>query len=197
MVEYTTEKSKKCILTCLIIISGGADLLFNHIVNFILTNYLYLNNFNIYYNGLLFLLIFISFYELFYKIFDKHIWNKKPILDYLNIHDLNGNWKGYTTSQYGKKEFNVMIKQSWTEIEMNLKTDQSSSKLISFSFNKLKPIHDICYTFNSEVKQNQNEINTHYGTCMLKIKENDELGGTYFTDGQRRTYGEINLKRIN
>lgn len=103
MVEYTTEKSKKGILTCLIIISGGADLLFNYIVNFFLTNYLYLNNFNIYYNGLLFLLIFISFYRLFYKIFDKYIWNKKPILDYLNIHDLNGNWEGYTTSQYGKK----------------------------------------------------------------------------------------------
>ena len=80
---------------------------------------------------------------------------------------------------------------------MNLKTNQSSSELVSFSFNKLKPIHDICYIYKSEVKQNQKDINTHYGTCMLKFDENNEiLTGTYFTDEQRETYGEIFLKKI-
>ena len=195
MVEYTTEKSKVGILTCLIIISGMFDFLINYIVNFIITDYFHLTN--MYSMYLLYFLIFVGTYWIFYKLFDEIIWNKKPILNHINIYDLNGNWVGYTKTSKYKKVFNVTIKQTWTDIEMNLKTDQSSSELISFSFNKLKPIHDVCYIYKSEVKQDQNEIRTHYGTCMLKIDEtNEKLTGTYFTDGQRITYGEICLKRI-
>lgn len=201
MVDYTTEKSKEGILTCLILMSGCFDFLINYLINFIpkyLTDYLHLNNFNIYTTFVPFFLIFIGCYVIIYKLFNECIWNKRIVLDYLNIHDLNGNWEGYTeTSKYGKKKFKVTIKQTWTTIDMNLKTDQSSSKLISFSFNKSKQMHDICYTYYSEVKQNQKEINSHYGTCILDIDENNEiLEGTYFTDEQRGTYGEIYLKRI-
>lgn len=196
MIKYTREKSKIHILTCLIIISGVTDLLINYFVNFIL-DYFHFNNFNIYSVVILFLFIFVGTYRIFYKLFNEYFWNKKCVLNYLNIHDLNGNWEWYTkTKKYGEKDFKVTIKQTWTELGMTLKTDQSCSKLISFSFCKSKEIHDICYTYYSEVKQNQ-EINSHYGTCILDIGENNEiLKGTYFTDEQRKTYGEIYLKRI-
>lgn len=195
MVEYTTEKSKIGILTCLIIISGLVDLLINYLANFIITDYFHLNNISSIF--LFYLLIFVGTYWIFYKLFNEYFWNRKRVLNYLKIPDLNGNWEGYTKTSKYNKEFNVTIKQTWTDIDMNLMTDQSSSELVSFSFNKLKPIHDMCYTYKSEVKQDQNEINTHYGTCMLKFDENNEkLIGTYFTDGQRRTFGEICLKRM-
>ena len=149
MVQYTTGKSKDHILTCLIIISGFIDFLINCLINFIL-NYLSvnfnLNYFNIYNPSILFILILFGSYFILFKLFDEYFWNNKYVLNYLNIHDLNGIWVGHTETLYhGKKDFKVIIKQTWTEIEMNLKTNQSSSELISFSFNKLKPIHDMYY----------------------------------------------------
>ena len=192
MIEYTTGKSKDIILTCLITISGLFDLILTYIISFIL-NYIHLNDtFSVF--CLLFL--FLSVYYIFYHLFDKCFWNKKSILNHLNIYDLNGKWEGYTqTEEYGKKYVNVTIEQTWNEIDMNLKTNQSSSKLISFAFNK-KP-HDIIYTYQSEVNPNEKEINTHYGTCILDINENNEImTGSYFTDGQRKTDGKIYLKRI-
>jgi len=194
MVEYTTKKSKVHILTCLIIISGVVDFLINFMINFILDVFNFNNN--IYSIYLLFIFIFIGTYNIFYKLFDEYFWNKKYVLDFLNMYDLNGNWEGHTKTSKYKKDFKVTIKQTWTEIEMNLKTDQSISTLISFSFKKSNEMHDVCYTYYSEVKQNQNEINSHYGTCCLDIGDNDILTGTYFTDEKRKTYGEIYLKRI-
>ncbi|MDO5841973.1 MAG: hypothetical protein Q4Q24_01715 [Methanobrevibacter ruminantium] len=199
MIDYTTEQSKDFILTCLIIASGLIDILIGFLINLIsnyLTNYLQLNYFNIYSPIISFLLILFASYIIVYKLFDRYIWNKKPMSNLLNIPNLNGKWKGYTeTEKYGKKDFNVTIEQTWTKIDMRLKTNQSNSYLISFSFNNSKE-HDIFYTYYSEVEQNQ-EINSHYGTCILDIDENnDMLKGAYFTNGKRKTYGKICLKRI-
>lgn len=201
MVDYTTGKSKDFILTCLIMISGGIDILICYIIDFLLnylTGFSQLYFFNIGSFIISYLLILFASYRIIYKLFDEYFWNKKPISNCLKIPDLNGNWEGYTeTKKYGKKYFNVIIEQTWAEIYMRLKTNQSGSYLISFSFNNSNDMHDIYYTYKSEVKQNQTEINSHYGNCMLDIGEyGDVLEGSYFTDGQRRTYGEIYLKKI-
>lgn len=201
MIDYTSEQPKDFILTCLIMVSGLIDFLMCYIINFILnslTDYLQLNFFNMFSLFISYFLILFASYRIIYKLFDECFWKKKPILNHLNVYDLNGKWKGYTeTEKYGKKDFNVTIEQTWTKIDMRLKTNQSTSDLISFSFNKTKGPHNIYYIYKSEVEQDQKEISTHYGTCLLDIDEDEDmLNGFYFTDGQRKTYGTICLKRI-
>ena len=194
MIDYTSEQPKDFILTCLIMVSGLIDYFICYMINY-LTEILQLNFFP---NFITFLLMLFASYKIVYKLFDECFWKKKAMLNYFNVYNLNGKWEGYTeTKKYGKKDFSATIEQTWTKIDMKLETNQSKSHLISFSFNKSKSMHDIFYTYSSEVNQDQEEIKTHYGTCMLDIDEDkDMLKGSYFTNGQRKTYGDICLKRI-
>ena len=67
MIDYTTEKSKDFILTCLIMVSGLIDYFICYMINY-LTEILQLNFFP---NFITFLLMLFASYKIVYKLFDE------------------------------------------------------------------------------------------------------------------------------
>lgn len=138
----------------------------------------------------------VVFIALFY-LFDRHLWKSK-LSKLSKIPNINGDWEGkIETSHNGREEIDVKvtIKQTWSSISIILETANSRSKseVASISMSKSRLVYQY---FNEPSFSSVKTLHKHYGITMLDFKGNDILKGFYFTDRDRQTHGDINLKRI-
>ena len=144
----------------------------------------------------IFITTLVSFYG-FYYLFNNYLWKCRLINKKIGCPNISGNWKGKITNSKHSIQTEVEIRQTWTEIVMNLKTATASSKTTALSFfteDSKNP--EIIYIYENKVR-NTNKFHSHGGTGKLTFfKEEDKLIGNYYTDEQRETHGKIELKKI-
>ena len=113
---------------------------------------------------------------------------------------LFGTWKGTLSSSFNsdnKKEVEITIKQTWTDIQVCLLSDESSSCSITASIS-LKtaggPI--LTYQYQNDPRPNTADtMHIHYGTTRLCIL-NNLLEGEYYSGRDRKNIGLISVKKI-
>ena len=144
--------------------------------------------------------LFIGFYSLFNHFF----WRIKFFRKLLVVPDLNGTWqcKGHTVLKNSEPadidwKAEIVITQTWSRILIYLKSSQSESKSISASISHEKGIgYRLLYQYNNKPKADEMELKDHTGAIELLFSE-DILSahGSYFTDKNRTTVGNMSLTR--
>lgn len=140
---------------------------------------------------------FISF-ELIFEIFDKWLW-KFPFFNKITkCPNISGKWKGTVDNpKFPEVNVDVEIKQSWTKIIINLRTENAKSKTKALTFyaeDSNNP--EICYVYFNE--STTKKLTSHGGTGILTFfKDRNMLVGHYYTDKHRENYGDIILKKID
>lgn len=149
--------------------------------------------------------ITISFGAIFgiiYFLFDNFIW--KLLIYTKTVISLDGKWNVKGISSYkdenGKNftfDMYVIIKQTFTKIEIYTETESSTSKsnMASIELNHAQPIFQ--YTFENIPKNMANdELQRHPGLMKLRIESNTAMSGDYFSGKHRLRYGELTFNKV-
>ena len=139
-----------------------------------------------------------AIFTLLYYLFDNFFWKIKI---FGNI-DLSGKYQcegvSKDKSQKEKDRFvgTIIIKQTWTKISVNLKTDKSHSDsfMAKISQNGVGDIRlDYCYTNNTD-QTNKDMVSRHTGTATIIFSS--EIKGKYYNQpDDRMRYGELVLTK--
>ena len=90
----------------------------------------------------------------------------------------------------------VIIKQTFTKIEVFAETKDSTSRSTMASICTQHAVPIFRYSFENIPKNNANdELQRHPGLIELRVKSNDLLEGSYFSGKHRLRYGELIYKR--
>ncbi len=139
-----------------------------------------------------------------YKIFDGLIWRIGLLrtLGIIKTPDLNGDWNGLVATSFDdhadQHAVKVKIQQTWTKISIFLESAQSESHSLTASILTRQPGGtSINYEYKNEPKSSaKNTMHAHRGSAVLKLKNNNELEGEYYTGRDRNNFGSIRLKKI-
>lgn len=139
-----------------------------------------------------------AIFTLLYYLFDNFFWKIKI---FGNI-DLSGKYQcegvSKDKSQKEKDRFvgTIIIKQTWTKISVNLKTDKSHSDsfMAKISQNGVGDLRlDYCYTNNTN-QTNIDMVSRHTGTATIIFSS--EIKGKYYNQpDDRMRYGELVLTK--
>lgn len=148
-----------------------------------------------------------GFYAIFYRIFDTWLWNKAPIrrIGLVKLPNVDGSWEGYLTTSYDKHSqqhaATLDISQSWTQIQLTLRTSTSESCSQTASIVTESPARAylISYEYLNEPKAHAKAaMHSHRGTARLTLssKQGKEvLSGGYYTGRGRQNYGSLDFER--
>ncbi len=138
------------------------------------------------------------------RLWRHNLWRKVGIV---SVPDLDGTWKGEIISSFEnnpgqsleesvKKSVEVRIFQSWTQMRIVWKTDESaSSSEVAAIVRHDRSSCVLHYEFHNEPDElGVDTMDRHRGTVVLNIGEN-KLTGRYYTDRKILTKGRIYLKR--
>lgn len=118
--------------------------------------------------------------------------------------NLSGDWEGFIQSNWKEKELatipvRVQIKQSFFNIQVQIKTDESKSYSIgaSFDIDEERGVQQLFYSYLNTPKasvRDRSEI--HYGSTVLSFEgfKVTNMDGQYWTD--RQTTGEIIITKV-
>ena len=139
-----------------------------------------------------------AIFTLLYYLFDNFFWKIKI---FGNV-DLSGKYQcegvSKDKSQKEKDRFTatIIIKQTWTKISVNLKTDKSYSDsfMAKISQNGVGDIRlDYCYTNNTD-QTNKDMVSRHTGTATIIFSS--EIKAKYYNQpDDRMRYGELVLSK--
>ncbi len=142
-------------------------------------------------------------YPIGHKLFDLWAWRWPPMLHFLTIPNLNGNWtcEGQTMNIEGKIIYEwkatVCITQTWEKIKVYLDTGSSQSSSVAASLVK-EPGRGylLMYSYRNEPKIGEKDLQAHVGYCELLFNEKFTAAtGDYFNNKGRVTFGRMTLKR--
>ena len=148
----------------------------------------------------------ISINIIFWVVFIKWLWKLKIFYPWLvQAPDLSGNWKGLIKSNWtgGTVEpipVNVVISQTFLNVQVSMKTEESRSFSIgaSFDIDKERGQQQLFYSYLNTPKSGvRDRSQIHYGSTLLIFDGFNvgEMEGEYWTS--RETTGDIQLKREN
>ncbi|MEN5173650.1 pancortin-3 [Acinetobacter higginsii] len=137
-------------------------------------------------------------------LFNKWIW-KVPFFEIPNV---SGTWKvtGQTLNDEGDITFEwkgvIGIEQTWKFILIHLKTEMSQSESYTATLSRrYGPTGGwlLSYSYKSEPELEQSHVlNSHKGYCEIEFDKELKYGkASYFNSAGRRTFGVINLEKIN
>ena len=147
-----------------------------------------------------------GFYGLFYIIFDKYLWQVSILhrAGLVKVPDLNGAWKGCILSSLdhheAEKDATIKIRQSWTQISIDLKTHNSRSR--SLTATVLTEDQNgivISYEYLNEPRYSaKTTMHIHQGACRFTLSsDRQKLEGEYYTGRDRQTYGILSFKKLS
>lgn len=177
-----------------VIIMGSALLIV--FINMVVLPFLGLSNDNIYSQIIgLFLSSILSFGGIFW-LFDNCLWKVSFINKLIKYPDISGKWTGtINNSDYDPISTEVIIKQTWSKININLRTEtaDSDTEALAFFVSKYEnPRLTYIYYNTSETT----DLKSHGGTGKLEyFKSDNVLKGEYYTDKHRTNHGTIYLER--
>lgn len=141
-----------------------------------------------------------------YWLFDAKLWRVPRLRRLLLIPDLNGTWscEGLTSLRRGQLvntawEADIVITQSWSKIQICVRTRQSASRSVSASLSREPGVgYRLIYNYRNDPSANELELQKHDGTAEITFDEDCHSGtGNYFTDRHRSTVGTMALRKRN
>lgn len=139
-----------------------------------------------------------------YWLFNSKLWRVPSLRRVLLIPDLNGKWScdGLTVLRDGVPvetawKGEVFITQSWSKIQICLRTKQSTSRSVSASLSREPGVgYRLIYHYRNDPSASELVLQKHDGAAEIVFEEDCRLGkGNYFTDQHRRTVGSMKLSR--
>lgn len=96
-----------------------------------------------------------------------------------------------TSSEDGRRNVTVKIKQSFLHIAVIFQTKESNSSSIAAAFEMINGEQKLIYSYcnNPHIKHRETSA-IHYGTTILHVSD-EKLFGEYYTD--RKTHGDLVL----
>lgn len=145
-----------------------------------------------------------AFYGLLCIIFNEYCWKwtlfKK--IGLVKTPNLNGEWIGHLQSSYddfkSKTDTTLRIRQNWTQINIVLSTNTSSSYSETASIITSHPKGIVLsYQYCNEPQANVvDKMHIHHGTTLLELNtEANTLHGEYYSGRDRANFGTLELKR--
>lgn len=138
-----------------------------------------------------------------FKIFDRRLW-RWPFLHRIGIVKiplLAGEWKGYGTSSYDghkiRRPTTITITQSWTQICVSLKGEESGSDSLLAGILTKEPRVNLSYVYmNRPISGAPETMQIHYGTAELSLSRDGKiLEGDYYSGRGRGTTGTLHVER--
>ena len=123
--------------------------------------------------------------------YEKYLWKYNP---FEKTPVLKKKYKGTLLSTYDgiEREAVLEIKQTLLSISVVFITEESRSKSISASIEKIQDEWQLTYCYlNVPQASIRDRSAIHYGTALLCIENPEEIKGEYFTD--RKTTGDMNF----
>ena len=145
-------------------------------------------------------------FGILYWCFDRYLWRWRALRRLLLVPDLNGQWiaNGATVWRDGQAlteawTGTVVIVQSWSKISIRLSSGNSSSRSIAASLSHEPGAgYRLLYQFENEPAVAHPDLRPHSGTTDLLFPEScDRAEGSYFTNQNRKTVGELHLERTS
>lgn len=148
----------------------------------------------------------ISINIIIWVLFIKWGWKWKMFYPWLvPFPNLSGDWSGVIKSNWNEKESKpipteILIVQTFFNIQVRIKTDESRSYSIGASFNidKDRGFQQLYYSYLNTPKPGVRERSEiHYGSTLLNFEGYNvtKMDGEYWTS--RETTGEIELTKKN
>lgn len=131
-------------------------------------------------------------------VFNKWAWKWKWIRWMHNMPILTEKYNGTCSSDYDRKIYTgeIYIKQTFTNIAIKFKTDESISRSLTTSFCMIHNNQYLIYTYqNDPLADIQDRSPIHYGTAILDVSNPSILEGNYFTG--RKTRGSMKFKSVS
>ncbi|RMH33655.1 MAG: hypothetical protein D6694_15480 [Gammaproteobacteria bacterium] len=134
-------------------------------------------------------------------LFDKRLWRHKWLhrVGVVKVPDLNGRWsaKGHSSTYNEDFSGHIHIRQTWTHISITMETESSRSHSLTASLLLNQPEGIILsYEYRNEPKPNAlPTMHVHRGTAVLRLNEEGQLEGEYYSGRDRMNYGSLSLKR--
>lgn len=145
-----------------------------------------------------------GFYGIYMWLFQNHLWKHWLFrkLFFLKTPNLNGIWAGYLKSSFdghsNEYKCKIEISQTWSHINIALKTESSSSRSFSASINFFNANGGtLSYEYTNEPHSSAPiDMNSHLGTARLSFNETGKkLDGYYYSGRGRLRHGELLLKK--
>jgi hypothetical protein len=145
-------------------------------------------------------------YLLFHNWFDKNLW-KLPILrkiGLIKVPYIAGKWDGHILSSFDGHETSIKaaieIKQTWTQLQVTLETENSVSRSETASIlTKIPDCSMLSYEYVNEPKPHAiSSMQMHRGTARHEYQldnKHELLDGGYYTGRGRATFGTLYFKR--
>ena len=139
-----------------------------------------------------------AIFTLLYYLFDNFFWKIKIFgnVDLFWKYQCEGVSKDKSQKEKDRFTATIIIKQTWTKISVNLKTDKSYSDsfMAKISQNGVGDIRlDYCYTNNTD-QTNKDMVSRHTGTATIIFSS--EIKGKYYNQpDDRMRYGELVLSK--
>lgn len=132
-------------------------------------------------------------------VFEKWVWKWKPLNAITGgMPVLASCYSGSIISAYDhvKRDAQLLIKQSYLNISIVLKTKESSSSSVAATFLNLNEDPELIYQYRNEPRADlTSESPMHYGTAILKVRNPDFISGNYYTS--RKTVGTMEFSKEN
>lgn len=145
----------------------------------------------------------LGYFSILYGIFDTHLWKVSFINQFLDLPNLNGQWKGTLQSSFNDYSVDYphefIIDQTFSKIHIFNEVETSESHSIMGAINRLNSKYMVLKFeyLNEPTKPNPSGMVSHYGVNTLKIYENGtKLKGEYYTDKNRKTHGNMRLVKV-
>jgi|WetSurMetagenome_2_1015567.scaffolds.fasta_scaffold384667_1 hypothetical protein len=140
-------------------------------------------------------------FGIFSFLFDKILWKIQPFKYFIKTPNMNGEYNGILKSSYdnfnNEYKVTVIVKQSWTNILITLKTDTSESNSQSASIIFMNEKICLFYSYlNKPEIDSVDSMHIHFGTCTHVYNEKENtFNAEYYTSRDRKTFGIINLNK--
>jgi hypothetical protein len=130
-------------------------------------------------------------------IFNKWAWKWKWLCWMNDVPVLAKNYCGTFISDYDstKRFGEIVIDQTFLNVAILLKTEESTSRSLTASFGKVQSVQYLIYTYQNDPRAEiQDRSPMHYGTAMLNISNPMVLEGNYFTG--RKSRGSMKFEAV-
>lgn len=133
----------------------------------------------------------IAFSAIVILLYERWLWRINP---FEKVPRLKRRYIGTLYTTYNDKQIEksleLEIHQTLLSVKVVLVTDESKSKSISASIDKIQDEWQLVYCYINVPRANVRERSEiHYGTAMICIEDPKEMRGDYYTD--RKTQGEM------
>lgn len=147
-------------------------------------------------------LTFSAAFSILWILFNNYIW--KLIAHFGWLTDINGTWCGFVSTHYGERYCVMIVKQKYTRIHVTCyfseKNDNGleSSYSTGFNFNITNEGDKKIISFSyKNVNRNNDSPDIYHLGFNFFFLNNNQLDGHYSTFRNDRTYGSMQLKKIN